>query len=153
MKDLVVKAAMLIRKPTDEVFQAFTDPAITTKFWFTKSSGKVAPGARVRWDWEMYGVHDDVVVHAFEAGKRVVFEWSFPKSNTVEWRFEPRPEGTMMLIENRDLKGDDVVAEALDLTQGWNLVLAAAKAWLEHGVDLKLVTDKSPEHLIEGWRS
>lgn len=33
----VVKAEMLIRKPVEEVFEAFVDPAVTTRFWFTKS--------------------------------------------------------------------------------------------------------------------
>jgi uncharacterized protein YndB with AHSA1/START domain len=49
----IVKAEMLIRKPPAEVFNAIIDPAVTTKFWFTKSSGKLEPGKRVRWDWEM----------------------------------------------------------------------------------------------------
>ena len=35
------RAEMLIRKPVTEVFEAFINPAITTKFWFTKSSGRV----------------------------------------------------------------------------------------------------------------
>lgn len=40
----VVKAEMLIRKPIADVFSAFVDPAITTKFWCTKSSGKLQAG-------------------------------------------------------------------------------------------------------------
>ena len=39
--DPVVTAAMLIRRPASEVFEAFVDPDITTKFWFTKSSGRL----------------------------------------------------------------------------------------------------------------
>jgi uncharacterized protein YndB with AHSA1/START domain len=39
----VAKAAMLIRKPVAEVFEAFIDPAITSRFWFTKSSGRLEP--------------------------------------------------------------------------------------------------------------
>ena len=35
------KTGMLIRKPVAEVFEAFVDPDITTKFWFTKSSGRL----------------------------------------------------------------------------------------------------------------
>src|SRR4051794_4566310 len=35
---LIAKSEMLIRKPVEEVFQAFIDPAITTHFWFTKST-------------------------------------------------------------------------------------------------------------------
>jgi uncharacterized protein YndB with AHSA1/START domain len=29
----VAKAAMLIRRPVADVFEAFVDPAITSKFW------------------------------------------------------------------------------------------------------------------------
>ena len=32
---------MLIRKPVAEVFEAFVDPDITAKFWFTKGSGRL----------------------------------------------------------------------------------------------------------------
>jgi uncharacterized protein YndB with AHSA1/START domain len=31
-----VECQMMIRKSISEVFQSFIDPAITTKFWFTK---------------------------------------------------------------------------------------------------------------------
>ena len=31
------KAEMLIRKPVSEVFQAFVDPEITSKFWLQKA--------------------------------------------------------------------------------------------------------------------
>lgn len=31
----IVECQMMIRKPISEVFQAFVDPTITTKFWFT----------------------------------------------------------------------------------------------------------------------
>jgi len=33
------KAEMLIRKPVAEVFEAFINPEITSKFWFTRGSG------------------------------------------------------------------------------------------------------------------
>jgi hypothetical protein len=49
-----VNVGMLIRRPPEEVFQAFVDPAISTKFWFTKSSGTTRPGAVLQWDWEMF---------------------------------------------------------------------------------------------------
>lgn len=151
MKDIDVKAEMLIRRPQAEVFDAFVDPAVTTKFWFTKSSGKLEVGKRVRWEWEMYGAGDDINVREIEPSRRILFEWSFPKSNLVEMVFAPHAKGTLVTITNSALRSDDVIAEALDATQGWNLVLAAAKAWLEHGIDLKLVADKAPDHLVPGW--
>jgi uncharacterized protein YndB with AHSA1/START domain len=38
---------MLIRKPVADVFEAFVNPDITTKFWFTKSSGRLDAGKQV----------------------------------------------------------------------------------------------------------
>jgi uncharacterized protein YndB with AHSA1/START domain len=36
----VAKTGMLIRRPVSAVFEAFINPDITTKVWFTKSTGK-----------------------------------------------------------------------------------------------------------------
>lgn len=152
--NIVVKAEMLIRRPQDEVFDAFVDPAVTTKFWFTKSSGKLEAGQRVRWDWEMYGVHEEIAVKAIEPDSRIVYDWSFPDFTNVEWTFAPRGAGaTLVSVVNSGFKGDDaaVVAQALDSTQGFNIVLCAAKAWLEHGVALNAVADKAPNDNVEGW--
>lgn len=43
----VTRTGMLIRKPAADVFQAFVDPAITTKFWFTHGSGRIETGKQV----------------------------------------------------------------------------------------------------------
>lgn len=151
---VVVKAEMLIRRPQAEVFTAFVDPAVTTRFWFTKASGRLDAGKRVRWDWEMYGVHDEVAVKAIDPNRRIVYDWSFPDFTTVEWTFTPRGEdATMVNVVNWGFKGDDaaIVAQALDATQGFNIVLCAAKAWLEHRVALNAVADKAPDRNVEGW--
>ena len=58
-----------------EVFEAFVNPAITTKFWFTKSSGRLEPGKDIRWDWEMYGVSTHIRVKAVEPNRRILIEW------------------------------------------------------------------------------
>jgi uncharacterized protein YndB with AHSA1/START domain len=85
---VVAKAEMLIRKPVAEVFAAFVDPAITSKFWFTKGSGKLEPGKTVKWDWEMYNVSADVSVTTVEPNKRIVVDWStHGASTTIEWTF------------------------------------------------------------------
>ncbi len=40
----IVKAEMLIRKPVEEVFEAFVDPAITTQFWILQEQRKIGSG-------------------------------------------------------------------------------------------------------------
>jgi len=58
----VAKAEMLIRKPVVEVFEAFVNHEITTKFWFSKSSGRLEAGKQVTWSWEMYNHSAQVTV-------------------------------------------------------------------------------------------
>lgn len=150
----VAKSEMVIRRPISEVFNAIIDPAITTKFWFSKSSGKLEPGKRVRWDWEMYGVGADVDVKVIEPNKRILIEWdSYVGRTPVEWVFEPRPGNTTKVtVTNYDFQGDDVVTQAIDSTQGFTFMLSGLKAWLEYNLILDLVADKSPDHHVEGWK-
>ena len=55
----IATAQMLIRRPVRVVFEAFVDPAVTSRFWFSRGSGRLEVGEQVRRDWEMYGGHDD----------------------------------------------------------------------------------------------
>lgn len=142
--DPVARATMLIRRPAAEVYDAFVDPAITTRFWFSRSTGPLVPGATVTWHWDDYGVSGEVQVAALEPGRRIAIEWPTP----VEFHFTPRGDAaTFLAITASGFEGDDdeKVAQALDSTEGFNLVVAACKAWLEHGIDLRLVADKDPD--------
>ena len=145
-----VQTQMLVRRPINEVFNAFVDPAVTTRFWFTGSSGKLEPSAKVTWEWEMYGVSADVHVKAIEPPARILIEWDEPVT-TVEWRFTSHgEEATLVQISNAGFQGteEEVVGMALDSMGGFSLVLAALKAWLEHGIALELVADRAPEHHV-----
>ncbi|MCT7376164.1 SRPBCC family protein [Chelativorans sp. EGI FJ00035] len=148
------KAEMLIRKPVAEVFEAFVDPEITSKFWFTGGSGRMEAGKTVTWEWAMYSFSIPVEVKAVEKNRRILVEWPGGSgSTTVEWTFTDRPDGTTYVsIVNRGFTGEDSqrVTEALDSTEGFSFVLAGAKAYLEHGIRLNLVQDKFPDGLPEG---
>ena len=137
---------MLIRSPVADVFAAFVDPGVTTMFWFTKSSGRLEPGARVVWEWEMYGVSAPLIVKALEPDARIVIEWT-EDGTTTEWTFTPHGrDRTFVAITHRGFTGDGdaVVKKALDSVGGFSLVLAGLKALLEHGIRLNLVGDRFP---------
>lgn len=154
IKPPVARAQMLIRKPVAEVFMAFVDPAITSRFWFSRASGPLTAGRKVRWDWEMYGVSTTVDVKAIEEHKRILIEWNRPDNpSLVEWLFEPRGRAqTFVSIKNWSFKGDPdkTVAEAIDSTGGFSFVLAGLKAFLEHGLELNLIADHAPAALVAG---
>ena len=86
MKPPVARATMLIRRPVEEVFNAFVDPNVTTKFWFSRSSGQLALGEKGTWYWDQYDVSGDVTVTALEENHRIAIEWPRP----VEWTFTPK---------------------------------------------------------------
>src|SRR5437773_417180 len=102
-------AAMLIRRPVAEVFEAFINPEITTQFWFTKSSGRVEEGKRVRWEWEMYNAANEAEVKTIEANKRIVIDWfAHGHVSAVEWTFTPLGEdATFVSITATGFQGDD----------------------------------------------
>lgn len=147
---------MLIRRPAAEVYEAFVDPDITTKFWFTKSSGRLEAGKELRWEWEMYGVYTPVRVKALEPGKRILIEWGDDNPTIVEWTFSPQGDkATFVSIRNSGFKGDGeaVVKQAVDSATGFTLVLAGLKAYLEHGIELHLISDRFPERTVHKPKS
>lgn len=143
------RAAMLIRKPVEDVFEAFVNPAITTRFWFTKSTGRLEQGKQIQWTWEMYNVDTLVDVKMIEPNKRIVFEWPVNNEPTVvEWIFTQEKDNTTFVnITNSgtSVTGDALVELAMGITGGFTMVLAAAKALLEHNIVLTLVADRFPE--------
>ena len=144
----VARTQMLIRRPASDVYGAFVDPDLTSKFWFTRGSGKLAPGAKVTWHWDMYGVSAEVEVIELEQDKRILVHWPTP----VEWVFSPRGmDATFVTITASGFTGteDEQVASAIDSMGGFSFALAGCKAWLEHGVQLGLVADHSPDHHVK----
>lgn len=145
----VVKLQMLFRVPVERVFEAFVNPDVTTRFWFTHSTGPLEAGQDVVWEWRMYGVSTRVQVVELEKHRRIVLEWGDEsKRSIVEWTFENRLDGTSLVnITNFGFVGtpEEVVAEAIDSSSGFSLVLANAKSFLEHGVNLNLIYDCFPD--------
>ena len=147
----VATTGMLIHRPVSEVFEAFVDPAITANFWFTQGSGRLEPGATVQWDWEMYDVSIHVNVKEIDPNRRILIAW--PPENaptTVEWLFDSRADGTTFVsVTNAGFSGDgDALAkQALDATEGFALMLAGLKAYLEHDIRLNLVLDRFPKEI------
>lgn len=145
----VAKAEMLIRRPVSEVFEAFINPGITTKFWFTKSTGKLTQGKQVEWTWEMYNHTDSIFVKSIVPNKTIIIEWgNNQEKTTVEWTFKPLDDNsTFVSIVNIGFAGDteQIISQIRDSTEGFTLVLAGLKAYLEHNIQLNLIADRFPK--------
>ncbi|GAA5631530.1 hypothetical protein Acal02_02166 [Acinetobacter calcoaceticus] len=143
---VTIETQMMIRKPVSKVFEAFIDPQITSKFWFSSSTGKLEQGHTVTWTWEKYQVSTKVMVTKIIENELIQIQWGEP-SSTVNFRFEKINETqTYLRIQNYNiaLQGDELIAFIIDSTGGFTTVLDSLKAYLEHDLQLNLVHDKFP---------
>jgi uncharacterized protein YndB with AHSA1/START domain len=144
----VMTTAMLIRRPVSKVFEALINPDLTTQFWFTRSSGRLEPGASVQWEWEIYNASAAVTVEAIEPDHRILIRWpGYSAPTHVEWLFAPQnAEATFVTITETGFTGDgdNLVRQVAASTEGFTLVLAGLKAFLEHNIRLNLVPDRFP---------
>lgn len=142
---IFVQAQMLIRRPIQEVFEAFINPEITTNFWFTKSTGKLEEGKTITWEWEMYGVKSEVKVLQIIPNQLIKTEWGL-FSNNVDYEFKEMEKGTLVIIKSYGYSetGEDLLSVINDNTGGFTTVLDGCKAYLEHGINLRLIEDKFP---------
>lgn len=141
-----IETQMLIRKPINDVFNAFINPEITTQFWFSHSTGKLEQGKTVEWRWAKYEVTAQVKVLNITENRLIQVIWGDPKS-TVDFIFEQvNAEQTYLKIRNYDipLQGAELIAFVVDATGGFTTVIDNLKAYLEHGIKLNLIDDKFP---------
>ena len=151
------KTEMLIRRPVAEVFEAFIDPTITSKFWFTKGSGRLEKGKQIQWDWEMYGTSTKVYVNEVEQNKRILIEWDgYSGKTTVEWLFNARTiNETFVTVTESGWtgNGDELIKYALNSTGGFTFMISGLKAFLEHNIALNLTADHAPDNIKKGYLS
>jgi len=119
-----------------------------SKFWFTRRDPGLKKGESVKWfvGDDEDAVSFDVYVTEIREPDSIVFEWMGQDGNPtqVSWLFEETKEGdTILTVEESGYSGcgDQIVARALDSTGGFNQVIIAAKALVEHGVELNVVAD------------
>ena len=82
-----------------------------------------------------------------EKEHRIYIEWDADTDNpsNVEWKFDDRAErGAYVSVVRSgfDMEAEDFIEQIVDSTGGFALVLAVAKAYLEHGIELNIVADR-----------
>lgn len=146
---LSAKARILIRRPPEEAFNAFAEASAMSKFWFTRRDSGLVEGEPSVWflgaDENAFSF--EVQVKEFQRPKRMVIEWENGGELTqVAWTFEGVTEGeTILTIEETGFTGSrqSILKRTIDSTGGFNQVIVAAKALIEHGVGVNLVADQA----------
>ena len=145
---LSATARTRIHRPPSQVYEAFADADNMSKFWFARRDRGLKEGETVKWfvgcDEDAFSF--DVYVKEARRPDSIVIEWVGLDGNPaqVRWSFEETKEGdTALTIEETGYSGspDAIVERALDSTGGFNQVIIAAKALVEYGIELNVVSD------------
>ena len=134
-----------ISRPVAEVYEAVTDPDRLSKYFTTGGArGRLEPGAEVSWDFADFPGRFPVTVVEAEAPRRIVIEWDGNETvddrTRVVFEFAPIDNGTRTLVtitESSWRATDAGAKSAFGNCEGWTGMLAALKAWVEHGINLR----------------
>ena len=147
MDELTAKAQILIHKPRVEVFKAFIDPQIMSKFWFRRIDQGLEEGHKMSWfiGEEPDALAIDVFVRSILPPELLIIEWGQDNQfTTVKWTFEVQNTNeTRLVIEESGFSGpwEEILPQVLASTRGFNQVIVALKALLEYGSEINVVSD------------
>jgi uncharacterized protein YndB with AHSA1/START domain len=155
--DLKFRVAARIARPVHEVFEAVADPDKLSHYFTTGGAkGRLEAGKTVTWDFHDFPGAFPVQVIEVEPDRRIVLEWkanegeppnvdggemkSVDYNTTVTMTFTPLDHDTRTMVEIEE-KGWRETEGALNASygncQGWAQMLAALKAWIEYGINLR----------------
>ena len=155
--DLKFRVAARIARPVHDVFEAVADPAKLSNYFTTGGAqGRLETGATVTWDFHDFPGAFPVEVIEVEPDRKIVLEWKANEGeppnvegggmteldyNTrVTMTFAPLDGDTRTLVEISEegwRETEGALKASYGNCQGWAQMLAALKAWVEYGINLR----------------
>lgn len=139
-----------IRSTPERVWQALTDGAMTSQYWFGhRIEGDWRPGGAIRfYDASGTLVHDDTVL-ACDPPSLLSYSWrplqkafeGEPESK-VTFTLEPAGDQVKLSMIHENLEPDGKMFRAI--SNGWPAVLSSLKTLLETGAALQRPTNLHP---------
>ncbi len=134
-----------ILKPVNEVFAALVDPAKMSHYFISSASGPMKAGTTVEWEFADVGAKVPVDVLEVEENCKIAFEWAAccARSRVTIQLTADDPNTTVVTINEAKFPMDDEgVKRAMGQTAGWTYTLCCLKAYLQHGINLRLGLNK-----------
>ncbi len=136
-----------IARPSAEVYEAVADPEQLSRYFTTAGAqGRLVAGTEVQWDFADFPGAFPVTVVDADPPHRIVIEWGGQATagdggtTRVTFELESIDDDTRTLVtitETSWLATPEGANAAFGNCEGWTGMLAALKAWLEHGVVLR----------------
>ena len=147
LTDLSFTVTGRIARPVEEVYEAVADPARLSQYFTTGGAvGRLESGAAVQWDFADFPGAFPVEVLEATAPQRIVLRWDGESAQdetgmtTVTFTFSPLEYNTRTLVtitESSWQPTPEGAQNAFGNCMGWTGMLAALKAWAEHGINLR----------------
>jgi uncharacterized protein YndB with AHSA1/START domain len=147
LTELTFTVSGRVSRPCSEAYEAVADPEQLSRYFTTGGArGRLEPGADVSWDFHDFPGRFAVTVVEADAPHRIVITWDGEAvadgtgKTTTTFEFEPIDDGTRTLVtitESSWQPTPDGARNAFGNCEGWTGMLAAMKAWLEHGINLR----------------
>ena len=133
----------IMDRPIAETYAAVADPAqLSAHFTTGGARGRMESGATVTWEFADFPGPFDVIVTRAEAPTLIEFQW--PRNdgsglNTVRFDFAAidADRCKVSVTESGWSPNSDGLKLAYGNCMGWSMMLAAMKAWLDHGIVLR----------------
>lgn len=126
-----------------KAFDAVADPAqLGRYFTMGGAQGVMETGATVTWEFADFPGPFDVRVISADPPRLLIFDWGHPSgegTNRVSFRFEPVGQDRCKVsVSETGWTADQAGLQAsFGNCMGWSQMLAAMKAWLDHGISLR----------------
>ncbi len=138
---LEIKVALMISKPSEEVFDAIVDPEKMTNYFISSSTGRMEENETLIWKFPEFDMEFPVTVGKVDRNKYISWYWDEQdgKELIVEIELQPViPSSTLVTISEKERENDELGIKWLKSnTEGWANFLACLKAYLEYGINLR----------------
>ena len=147
MNQIVAKARTKVLCSPQAVYHAFVDANTMSNFWFTRHDNGLENGKSVL--WFVGNAADSIAIEVkvidLVKPERILVDWGGDGEFTrVEWRITATEDGhSILTIQESGFSGTETeqFRKALDSTGGFNQVVVALKALLEHNACINVVAD------------
>jgi len=147
LEQLSFTVSGFISKSVTQVYDAVADPVQLSSYFTTGGAqGRLEPGNDVTWDFHDFPGAFPVQVIETEYPSKIVVQWGAVEGTaednltTVTFEFTSMDDGTrtkVVITEAGWEASPEGIKAAFGNCEGWTGMLAAMKAWLEYGINLR----------------
>jgi uncharacterized protein YndB with AHSA1/START domain len=147
LSELTFTVSGRVSRPCRDVYEAIADPDQLSRYFTTGGArGRLEPGADVSWDFADFPGRFPVTVVEAAPPRRIVIRWEGTDTaddsaaTIITFELEPLDDDARTLVTITESSWAPTLAGAKNAfanCEGWTGMLAALKAWVEHGINLR----------------